>query len=152
MIRGKVNPALEKQLQGVTVLRTQETSFLGLKPGDLIQFNYRREDFKTGVYYGLVVASKKTGSGCYRLSTRNNTLVNVITADGLSQTSFNYMINNLYRNWILSKYPNKSEGQGRYTGVGRHGRIALEEIFNEDNFKTFIVHYMYDIMVISLKE
>ena len=149
MIKDRLDPVLEEKLQGTPILRAQETSFLGLKPGDLVQFAYQRGSTR-GQYSGLVVASRKTGSGCIRLSTRNNTLINIITVDGLSQTSFNFMINRLYNNWVLSKYPNKGESLGRFSNVDRQGQKALLEIFNEDNFKTFIVHQMYDIKVITL--
>ena len=149
MIRDRLDPVLEEKLQGTPVVRAQETSFLGLKPGDLVQFSYQKGASR-GFYSGLVVASKKTGAGCIRLSTRNNTLINIITVDGLSQTSFNFMINRLYNNWTLSKYPNKGENLARFSNVDQQGMNALKEIFNEDNFKTFIVHQMYDIKVISL--
>tara|TARA_Y100001937_G_scaffold37513_1_gene53505 strand:- start:30544 stop:30960 length:417 start_codon:yes stop_codon:yes gene_type:complete len=69
-----------------------ETSYLGLRPGDLIQVTYE------GVArYGLILSSRTTKSGIF-ISTRNNALVNFIGVSGLSEAMFSLMINNLYNN------------------------------------------------------
>jgi hypothetical protein len=82
------------------------TSYLGLQPGDLIQFNY-----EGSLRFGLIVASRRTDDGIF-LSGRLNTLLNVILLPDLSEAMFSLMVNNLYENENACKY-----GSRRILGV-----------------------------------
>jgi hypothetical protein len=86
------------------IVRAPETSYLGLKPGDVIQFSYVSES-KNGVYQGLVVSTKRSGARGFRFApTTLNTILQVVTLDSLSDQLLQYVINNLYKNRILSRY------------------------------------------------
>ena len=86
------------------IVRAPETSYLGLKPGDVIQFTYVSES-KNGVYQGLVVSTRRSGARGFRFApTTLNTILQVVTLDSLSDQLLQYVINNLYKNRILSRY------------------------------------------------
>tara|TARA_R100001509_G_scaffold113462_1_gene68767 strand:+ start:691 stop:1278 length:588 start_codon:yes stop_codon:yes gene_type:complete len=86
------------------IVRAPETSYLSLKPGDVIQFTYVSEN-KNGVYQGLVVSTKRSGARGFRFApTTLNTILQVVTLDSLSDQLLQYVINNLYKNRILSRY------------------------------------------------
>ena len=77
---------------------------MGLKPGDVIQFTYVTES-KNGVYQGLVVSTKRSGARGFRFApTTLNTILQVVTLDSLSDQLLQFVINNLYKNRILSRY------------------------------------------------
>tara|TARA_R100001591_G_scaffold115811_1_gene131913 strand:+ start:299 stop:880 length:582 start_codon:yes stop_codon:yes gene_type:complete len=86
------------------IVRAPETSYLGLKPGDLIQFQYVTES-KNNVYQGLVVATKRSGARGFRFArTTFNTILQVLTVNELSDELLQFVVNNLYKNRILSRY------------------------------------------------
>lgn len=103
-----------------------ETSFLGLKPGDLIFFDYQG----TPSRLGLVVKSKRTNSG-YFLSSRNNTLLNVFLLDSINNGIFDVMINILYKDRNRCTYKNTPRILGSLLG---------------NNFRTFNVSKISNIL------
>ena len=109
--------------------RFAETSYLGLRPGDVVQFSY------SGSFrYGLIVASKRTSDGMF-LSSRNNTLINVVTASALSSAMFSLMINNLYNKENKCTYQSPS---------------ILKALLGRQNFRTFNVSKMRDIIKVNI--
>tara|TARA_R110000782_G_C14679783_1_gene399891 strand:+ start:240 stop:629 length:390 start_codon:yes stop_codon:yes gene_type:complete len=109
--------------------RAIETSYLGLRAGDLIQFSYVGSP-----RFGLVVASKRTSNG-YFLSTQNNTLLNVVEVTKLTEGMFSLMINNLYKNRIACNY---------------HSPRIIGMFLGDDNFKTFNVSKITNILSINI--
>lgn len=108
-----------------------ETSFIGLKPGDLVMFDYIN-NFEVTSRFGIVVRSKRTGvQRGYFLSTRFNTLLNIFLLDSITLDSFEIMINNLYRNRIRCTYKNSPRILGSFLG--------------QDNFRTFNVSKIRNI-------
>lgn len=88
---------IQTKLQGYKY-RLHSTSYLGLQPGDLIEFKYQGS-----LRNGLVVASKRTTDGMF-LSNLNNTLLNVVLVSELSEVMFSLMVNNLYKNKTACNY------------------------------------------------
>jgi len=162
------------------LIRAPETSYLGLKPGDLIQFRYVTES-KNTVYQGLVVSTRSSGSRGYRFArTTYNTILQVLTLDSLSDQLLQFVINNLYKNRILSRYlaiktrSNTNDqvidyryvkNLGRDTSdaseelrestmsrrlMGRENRAGLVGVLSSGSFKTFKVTGLSDIYSISL--
>jgi hypothetical protein len=89
--------SIQTKLQGYKY-RLHSTSYLGLQPGDLIEFKYQGS-----LRNGLVVTSKRTSDGMF-LSNLNNTLLNVVLVSELSEVMFSLMVNNLYKNKIACNY------------------------------------------------
>lgn len=112
-------------------LRIVETSFLGLKPGDLITFNYKDGTERSG----LVVRSKRTSTG-YFLSSRNNTLLNIFLVESITSGMFDLMINNLYRNRLSCTY--------------KHTPRILGIFLGKNNFRTFNVRGIANIKQILI--
>ena len=128
-----MNRALDISLSnklGISDYSVVETSYLGLRPGDLIQFSY------TGsLRYGLVVSSRRTTDGIF-LSSRNNTLLNVVTTQALTEAMFSLMVNNLYKNENACNY---------------HSPRVIGAFLGKDNFRTFNVAKTKDIFKINIK-
>ena len=106
-----------------------ETSYLGLRPGDLIQLTY-----EGSFRYGLVVSSKRTTDGMF-LSSRNNTLVNVVLVRALSDAMFSLMVNNLYNNEVACNY---------------NSPAIIGAFLGKQNFRTFNVAKMRDIFKVVI--
>jgi len=109
-------------------LTAKETSYLGLRPGDIIQFRY------PSTRLGVVVASARTSSGIF-LSPRNNLLMNVILLDRLSEGLFSVIVNNLYNNDYVSNYTNMP---------------IITGFTKSDSFRTFKVGSMSDIIKLDI--
>jgi hypothetical protein len=112
-------------------LIVKETSFIGLRPGDLVMFNYNGSS-----RVGLVVKSRRTSSGIF-LSTQNNTLLNIFLVESITSGAFELMINNLYRNRLSCTYKNSPKILGAFLG--------------KDNFRTFNVSKIRDLHTILIK-
>ena len=106
-----------------------ETSYLGLRPGDLTQFTY-----PGGARYGLIVSSRTTSSGLF-LSTRNNVLLNVVLIESLTDSMFSLMINNLYKNRSACNY---------------YSPRIIGAFLGKSNFRTFNVAKMTDVMKVDI--
>jgi len=117
----------QEKLSGYS-FRGRETSYLGLRPGDVIQFGYMGS-----LRLGVVVASRRTSSGIF-LSSRS-VLMNVVLLEGLSEGMFTILVNNLYNNDYVSDYRNLPTIRG---------------FVKSHNFRTFKVGYMSDIITVSL--
>mgnify|MGYP003631228612 FL=1 len=111
-------------------MSVHETSWMGLQPGDLVQFYY----IAGGVRFGLVVSSRRTSSGIF-LSTRNNTLLNIVEIESLTDSMFSLMINNLYQNRAACNY---------------YSRRVLGAFLGKDNFRTFNVAKLTNVMKVSI--
>ncbi len=114
-------------------LEIVETSFLGLKPGDLITFDYKDGSTRSG----LVVRSKRTSSG-YFLSSRNNTLLNIFLVESITSGMFDLMINNLYRNRLSCTY--------------KHTPRILGAFLGKNNFRTFNIAGIQNIRQILINQ
>ena len=161
------------------LLRASEVPFYVLKPGDLIQFGYW-SDTQQKNYQGLVVSTRSSGGKGYRVTKEGNTILQVLTIKGLSDDIFQFMINTLYKNRILSRYlslrkrssdADKKINYGYLKNVGREEeelsdqlkestlarrllgrekRLGLIKALDEGEFKTFRVEKSYDVFNVSL--
>jgi hypothetical protein len=122
--------SLDDRLAGYKY-RLASTSYLGLKPGDLISFSYQGDS-----RYGLIVSSKRTSDGMF-LSTRNNTLINVVMITGLSDGMFSLMINNLYENEIACNY---------------HSPRIIGAFLGKQNFRTLNVSKIRRLIRIDIEQ
>jgi hypothetical protein len=127
MVR-RIEGTVEEKLQGYRY-RMSQTSYLGLKPGDLIQFRYSGSS-----KYGLVVSSKRTSDGMF-LSTRNNTLLNVVVLPGLSESMFSLVVNNLYENESACNY---------------YSPKIIGAFLGKQNFRTFNVSKIRGIIKVQI--
>lgn len=126
----QVNPQLLQDLSDYTY-SFSETSYLGLRPGDLIQVTY-----EGSTRYGLIVSSRRTNDGMF-LSTRNNTLINLVLVQGLSQAMFSLMVNNLYSNRNACNY---------------YSPNILGAFLGKRNFRTLNIAKMKDILKVVINE
>ena len=108
----------------------KEVSYLSLKPGDIIIFNYEDGDRRIG----LVVSSQRTSTGVF-LSTRNNQLLNVVEVESLSQGMFDAMINTLHKRVRRCSY---------------YSKRILGAFLGRESFKTFNVAYIRNILDLSI--
>ena len=108
----------------------RETSYLGLRPGDLIQITYNGSSRQ-----GLVVSSKRTSSGLF-VSSRFNALLNVVLLDSISEGMFSLMVNNLYKNSNACNY-NSPNIIGAFLG--------------KKNFRTFNTSKLTDLINIDIQ-
>lgn len=106
----------EEYLDSLGLKPKKEVSQFGLRPGDLILF-----DYEGSRRLGIILSSKRTSSGIF-LSTRNNTLLNVLQLTSLSLTMFRIVVNNLY----------KKENRCKY-----HSRNILQVFSGKESFRTF---------------
>jgi hypothetical protein len=127
MVR-RIEGTVEEKLQGYSY-RMSQTSYLGLRPGDLIQFRYSGSS-----KYGLVVSSKRTSDGMF-LSTRNNTLLNVVVLPGLSESMFSLVVNNLYENESACNY---------------YSPKIIGAFLGKQNFRTFNVSKIRGIIKVQI--
>ena len=127
-----MNRGLEESFRnklGDREFKVTETSYLGLKPGNLIQLTYEGSR-----RYGLVVSSRRTSDGMF-LSSRNNTLINVVLVRSLSDAMFSLMINNLYNNEVACNY---------------NSPAIIGAFLGRQNFRTFNVAKMRDIFKVDI--
>jgi len=107
-----------------------ETSYLGLRPGDLIQVSYAGS-----TRYGLVVSSRRTSDGLF-LSSKNNSLLNFVMLMSLSEAMFSLVVNNLYNNENACNY---------------YSPAILGAFLGKQNFRTLNVAKLRDILKISIE-
>ena len=161
------------------IIRAPETSIFALRPGDIVQFKYFR-GARIGVYQGLVVSTKRSGARGYRLTKAANTIFQVLTFEGLSDEVLGFVVNNLYKNRILSRYlsvknrMNATDKRINYgylrnlgradtelteqlkestmarRALGRENRAGLVSALEQGQFKTFRVEKITDVYSISL--
>lgn len=129
-MRRSVNQDLQQALSEYSYSLV-ETSYLGLRPGDLVQVTYAGS-----TRYGLIVSSRRTTDGMF-LSTRNNTLVNFVAVQGLSEAMFSLMVNNLYNNEVACNY---------YTPA------IIGAFLGKQNFRTLNVAKIRDILKVNIRE
>ena len=123
-----ISEELQEDLLGYSY-RLAETSYLGLRPGDLIQLSY-----SGSTKYGLVVSSRRTSDGMF-LSSRNNTLLNFVIVEGLSEAMFSLMVNNLYNNETACNY---------------YSRAIIGAFLGKQNFRTLNVAKIRNILKVSI--
>lgn len=119
---------IQGMLQGYSY-RMAQTSYLGLRPGDLVEFKYQG-----GLRNGLVVSSRRTSDGMF-LSGRNNTLLNIVLLPGLSEAMFSLMVNNLYSNESACTY---------------YSPKIIGAFLGKQNFRTFNVSKMRGLIKVSI--
>ena len=107
----------------------RETSYLGVKPGDLIQISY-----EGGNRQGLVVSSKRTSSGLF-LSSKLNPLLNVVLVESISGGMFSLMVNNLYKNRDACNYLSPN---------------IIGAFLGKENFRTFNISKIRDLLTIDI--
>ena len=127
----KLNASLQENLFEFNYTYS-ETSFLGLKAGDLIQVTYNGT-----VKYGLIVTSSKRPNPMF-LSTQNNTLISVMLVNGLSEARFSLMIDNLYNNRTATVYRSSQ------------GPTILSAFLGKDSFRTLNAFKMKDVLKINI--
>jgi hypothetical protein len=123
-----ISEELQEDLLGYSY-RLAETSYLGLRPGDLIQLSY-----SGSTKYGLVVSSRRTSDGMF-LSSRNNTLLNFVIVEGLSEAMFSLMVNNLYNNETACNY---------------YSPAIIGAFLGKQNFRTLNVAKIRNILKVSI--
>lgn len=111
--------------------RLSETSYLGLRPGDLVHISYGGS-----TRYGLIVSSRRTTDGMF-LSGRNNTLLNFVMVQGLSQAMFSLMVNNLYNNEVACNY---------------YSPAIIGAFLGKQNFRTLNVAKIRDVLKVTINE
>lgn len=129
-MRRSVNQDLQQALSEYSYSLV-ETSYLGLRPGDLVQVTYAGS-----TRYGLIVSSRRTTDGMF-LSTRNNTLVNFVAVQGLSEAMFSLMVNNLYNNEVACNY---------------YSPAIIGAFLGKQNFRTLNVAKIRDILKVNIRE
>jgi hypothetical protein len=129
-MRRQVSQELQRSLSEYSY-RLSETSYLSLRPGDLVQVSYAGS-----VKYGLIVSSRRTSDGMF-LSSRNNTLVNFVGVQGLSDAMFSLMVNNLYNNQNACNY---------------YSPAIIGAFLGKRNFRTLNVAKLRDILKVSINE
>ena len=97
----KLSEDLQISLEQFTY-SVRETSYLGLKPGDLIQLTYEGQ-FRQG----LVLATPQNTRGMF-VSSQYNSLLNVLVFDSLNEGMFSLMVDNLYKNPSTCNYSNST--------------------------------------------
>jgi len=85
--------------------------------------------------YGLIVSSRRTSDGMF-LSSRNNTLINFVSIQGLSEAMFSLMVNNLYGNESACNY---------------YSPKILGAFMGKDNFRTLNVAKVRDILKVVMR-
>ena len=129
-----LNPQLVKTLNRYESKVLRETSTLGLRPGDIIQFSYISAGSNSpSTPYGIVVSSQRTSTGLF-LSTKGNSLINVILiADTLSEAMTDLMINNIYKNRTACSYKN-----------------LIGTFLGKENFRTYNSGRMTDLLSVEI--
>jgi len=107
-----------------------ETSKLGLKPADIILF-----DYEGSKRFGLIVSSSKAPLGM-RLSTRLNVLLNVFLIDSLTDSMFFLTLDNLYGKESRCTY--------------ERAPTIISSFISKDRFRTFILKKASDIKKIIM--
>ena len=106
-------------------IRVKRVAFLSLRPGDLVLHNYTYENKKgrivSGRRFGIVLSSKRTRNGHF-LSTQNNTLLNLLLLESISEQLFTSVVNILYKNRKKCEY---------WTPA------ILQAFFGKENLRTF---------------
>tara|TARA_R110002124_G_scaffold229415_2_gene394605 strand:+ start:300 stop:770 length:471 start_codon:yes stop_codon:yes gene_type:complete len=77
-----------------------ETSYIGLRPGDLIEFSY---GYVKGRRYGIILKTDAHFNGIF-LSTLGNSLYNVLTCESLDEDIFLSLLNTMYGDESKSTY------------------------------------------------
>lgn len=75
-----------------------ETSYLALRPGNLIEFTYAGKP-----RYGIVISSQRSSGGMF-LSNQYNTLSTVLVGDSLDEGVFRELLNTMYGNEVAATY------------------------------------------------
>jgi|TARA_R100000152_G_C6562147_1_gene32561 hypothetical protein len=124
-----ISKSFSDKLENLAV-EVSETSYLGLRPGNIIQITYAGS-----LRYGLVVSSKRTSNGIF-LSPRNNTLLNIVLIDSLSDAMFSLMVNNLYNNESACNY---------------NSPAIIGAFLGKQNFRTFNVSKIRNVLKVTIK-
>ena len=123
----KISPDLQENL-GDFSYSARFTSYLGLKPGDLIQLTYEGQH-----RHGLVLATPKHTNGLF-LSSQYNSLLNVVVFDSLNEGMFSLMVDNLYKSPSTCNYRNSTiigsflgkENLRSFNMAKAHGIISID--------------------------
>ena len=111
-----------------------ETSYLALRPGNLIEFTYGGQP-----RYGIVISSKRSSGGIF-LSYQYNTLSTVLACDSLDEATFSELLNTMYGNEVAATYSTaKSMPSLKTTGKSYVG-----------NCRTLNVSVLSDIYKVTL--
>ena len=110
-----------------------ETSYLGLRPGNLIEFTYGG-----GPRYGIVISSKRSSGGIF-LSYQYNTLSTVLACDSLDEATFSELLNTMYGNEVAATYSTAKSMPSLKAGKPYVG-----------NFRTLNVSVLSDIYKVTL--
>tara|TARA_R110000782_G_scaffold184388_2_gene274675 strand:+ start:35876 stop:36316 length:441 start_codon:yes stop_codon:yes gene_type:complete len=117
----------------------RQVSPLSVRPGDLIHFEYPMPPETKATYpwnrFGLVVRSKRTSSGHF-LSTQNNTLLNVVVLETVTEQMFASMVNTLYKNRKACDY---------------YSPAIIGSFLGKENFRTFDIALTSRVVSVEIK-
>jgi len=181
-----IDPAFRKRIEDIdpkdrSLVRGGEGA-LNARPGDLVQFNYTKLNGDSGSYKGLAVATQRSGySKAVRATLKGDRIIQVVTVESLNDQAFEFILNSLYKNRLLSRYislqvrqqeTNKIEADRYSNNLGRKdadeeeilskGRAEVEEmdperqagmmaVLNQGSFKYFRTEGVRDFISISLR-
>tara|TARA_R100001509_G_scaffold163888_1_gene139643 strand:- start:640 stop:1218 length:579 start_codon:yes stop_codon:yes gene_type:complete len=181
-----IDPAFRKRIEEADpkkrkLIRGGEGA-LNARPGDLVQFNYTKLNGDPGSYRGLAIATQRSGTGkAVRSTLKGDRVLQVVTSDSLNEEAFEFILNTLYKNRVLSRYislqireqpTNKIEADRYSNNLGRldedeeeilsKGRKEVEEmdperqagmmaVLNQGQFKYFRTEGIRDFISISLR-
>lgn len=137
----KIDNSVKEALNNYTKFNFVATTWVGLRPGDLIIFNYTAplkvtKNTTLGRRVGLVVKSRKSHNLGYRLSSKLNTLLNIYLIDNLSPAMIDLVINNLYQN----------RGRATYNNTPK----VLDAFLNKKNFRTLNCKWVQSIIELHI--
>jgi len=117
-----------------------ETSYLGLRPGDLIQFKYGYGPRSTR--YGIILSSGRASSGLF-LSRLLNSLYNVLVCEGLEEGMFLSLLNTMYGKESKATYSMAKSVAALETSPST-GKPYVKD------FRTLNVSTLFDILKVEL--
>ena len=163
------------------LIRGGESS-LDARPGDLVQFNYTKLNGDSGSYKGLAISTKRSGAGrAVRPTLKGDRVLQVVASDSLNDEAFEFLLNSLYKNRLLSSYislrirrqlANEIEAKRYENNLGRldedeeevlsNGRKEVEgmdperqagmmAVLNQGQFKYFRTEGIRDFISVSLR-
>ena len=134
-----LSPQLRDRLAGVSY-EARSTSYLGLRPGDLIQFSYMGI-----IRHGFIIASPAATSGL-RYSGRGKSLFNIVPVDDLDDGLFKYLLDNIYGDENTATYTNLVRNSGLSTVNPNTSKEYLP------NFRTLQVIGIFSIIKIFIED
>mgnify|MGYP003677847452 FL=1 len=124
-----------------------EVPYLGLRPGNLIEFGY---GYGGGRRFGIVLSSQRTSSGLF-LSTLNNSLYNVLSCETLDEDTNLSLLNTMYGKESKSTYAEATTVAPLNPPPAKR-RTKRKPTFPQSvrDFKTLNISLLSDILKVNL--